>query len=91
MQTFTEKYGISIYEETLEEQPLDFVNEDTGFVVSARKGKSSHHGWLSLEPLYLVTWLCKRNNLPRTDYYKTMEQAITACQKKYDADINYFI
>tara|TARA_R110001599_G_scaffold17_2_gene27 strand:- start:46 stop:330 length:285 start_codon:yes stop_codon:yes gene_type:complete len=89
MKKFNDKYGslCGINNMANSEQwkgQLDFVNEDTGFVISIKLGKC---GWLSFESLYLVKWLCKGTNLPRTDYYKTIGQAITGCQEQYDADI----
>ncbi len=90
MEKFSKKYGsLCGLDNSLDaEQVLDFVNEDTGFVVSIKLG---HCGWLSFEPMYLVQWLCKGTNLPRTDYYKTMALAVAGCQQQYDNDINYFI
>ena len=91
MKKFNEKYGsmnVSEFDGLPLEGQLDFVNEETGFVISIKRGKC---GWLSFETMYLVTRICKVNNCVRTDYYSTMEQALIGCQKEYDADINYFI
>tara|TARA_R110002167_G_C12164568_1_gene602830 strand:- start:171 stop:452 length:282 start_codon:yes stop_codon:yes gene_type:complete len=93
MEKFIKKYGsitanVSAFDVFPLGEQLDFVNEETGFVVSINREKC---GWLSFDSMYQVKRICKVNKCFRTDYYNTMEQALIGCQKEYDADINYFI
>jgi hypothetical protein len=62
----------------------DFVNEDTGFLISISKG---FNAVLSHDEMFLVKWYDKKAACGITNWHYTKEQALKMCQKMYNADI----